>query len=199
LTTTVSVPRAGHDVGYFNAGHGAASCAGAMAYYARSGEPPGQWAGRGTQRLGLTGQVDPDVIDKLYMTNIAPTGEALAEPPRQEDGSQDVAVARAVRAYRRAHRYASSVELDQVRARERAKARKTLARGPGAGTRRRPDGDLPSVQSAPVGKMAKTGLGLPATAGRCNDRLPRTNAPTHQCGGLSSRRSLARPARSFER
>jgi hypothetical protein len=125
MTTTVSVPRSGHDVGYFNAGHGAASCAGAMAYYARSGEPPGQWAGGGAERLGLRGQVDPDVIQNLYMNNVSPTGEVLAKPPKQKDGTQDVAVARAVHAYRRTHPYASSVELDEVRAKERAKARKT--------------------------------------------------------------------------
>ena len=71
MTTTVSL-RAGHDVGYFNAGHGAGSCAGAMAYYTKSGEPPGQWAGRGAERLGLSGQVDPDVIQNLYMRNIGP-------------------------------------------------------------------------------------------------------------------------------
>ena len=67
MTTTVSVPKPGHDVGYFNAGHGSQGCAGAMAYYAKSGEPPGQWAGRGAERLGLRGHVDPDVIQNLYM------------------------------------------------------------------------------------------------------------------------------------
>jgi hypothetical protein len=41
MTTTVSLRR-GHDVGYFNAGNAAGGCAGAMAYYTKSGEPPGQ-------------------------------------------------------------------------------------------------------------------------------------------------------------
>jgi hypothetical protein len=123
MTTTVSVPRAGHDVGYFNAGR-AGGCAGAMSYYARSGEPPGQWAGRGAEKLGLTGQVDPDVIQDLYMKNIGPDGGVLARTYRQ-DGVADVAVARAVRGYQRRHPYASGTELDEVRARERAKAGKT--------------------------------------------------------------------------
>ena len=26
-------------------------------YYLKGGEPPGQWSGRGAERLGLTGQV----------------------------------------------------------------------------------------------------------------------------------------------
>jgi TrwC relaxase len=123
MTTTVSVPRAGHDVGYVNAGR-AGGCAGAMSYYARPGEPPGQWAGRGAEKLGLTGLVDPDVIQDLYMKNIGPDGEVLART-RKQDGVQDVAVARAVRAYQRKHPYASATELDEVRARERAKAGKT--------------------------------------------------------------------------
>jgi hypothetical protein len=55
MTTSVSVPRACHDVSYFSADHGA-GCADAMAYYARSGKPPGQWAGWGTERLGLRGR-----------------------------------------------------------------------------------------------------------------------------------------------
>lgn len=27
-------------------------------YYTKGGEPPGQWLGKGAQRLGLTGNVD---------------------------------------------------------------------------------------------------------------------------------------------
>lgn len=52
-------PAQGHDVGYFTAGHGAGGCAGAMAYYTGSGEPPGQWHGNGAKLLGLSGKVDP--------------------------------------------------------------------------------------------------------------------------------------------
>jgi TrwC relaxase len=120
MTTTVSL-RAGHDVGYFNAGHGAGSCAGAMKYYTQSGEPPGQWAGSGATRLGLTGKVDPDLIQNLYMRNIGPGGEVLARQPKQDDGTADIAVARAVHAYKKQHPYASAVELDEVRAKARAK------------------------------------------------------------------------------
>jgi predicted NAD/FAD-binding protein len=36
MTTTVSL-RKSHDVGYFNAGHGAGGCAAVMAYDTRSG------------------------------------------------------------------------------------------------------------------------------------------------------------------
>ena len=36
-------------------------------YYTASGEPPGVWAGAGAQHLGLTGEVDPKVIEALYM------------------------------------------------------------------------------------------------------------------------------------
>lgn len=51
MTTMVSLRR-GHDVRYF-ANHGrAGGCAGAMAYYTKAGEPPGQ---------GATGPLFPGV------------------------------------------------------------------------------------------------------------------------------------------
>jgi hypothetical protein len=92
-----------------------------MKYYTQSGEPPGKWAGRGAAKLGLSGQVDPDVIQNLYMRNIGPGGEVLARQPKQDDGTADIAVARAVHAYKKQHPYASAVELDEVRAKARAK------------------------------------------------------------------------------
>jgi hypothetical protein len=45
----------------------AGGCVGAMSYYTASGESPGVWAGTGAERLGLTGQVDPRVIEALCM------------------------------------------------------------------------------------------------------------------------------------
>ena len=77
MTTLVSI-RKGHDVRYFT-NAGGVGCAGAMAYYTRGGEPPGQWEGKAAARLGLTGQVDPGILDRLFMENIAPTGEVLAK------------------------------------------------------------------------------------------------------------------------
>jgi hypothetical protein len=53
-----------------------------MSYYTASGEPPGQWAGKGAAALGLTGQVDPAVIDRLYQHNIRPGGELLVKRSR---------------------------------------------------------------------------------------------------------------------
>jgi hypothetical protein len=38
----------------------AGGCVGAMSYYTASGEPPGQWAGKGAAALGLSGQVVAD-------------------------------------------------------------------------------------------------------------------------------------------
>ena len=62
---------------YLTSGQHAGGCAGAMSYYTASGEPPGQWAGKGTAALGLSGQVDPAVIGRLYQQNIGPGGELL--------------------------------------------------------------------------------------------------------------------------
>lgn len=51
---------------YLTAVQHAGGCVGAMSYYTASGEPPGQWAGKGAAALGLSGQVDPAVIGRLY-------------------------------------------------------------------------------------------------------------------------------------
>ena len=51
-----------------------------MSYYTAAGEPPGQWAGKGCATLGLAGQVDPDVIARLYQQRIGPGGQQLVQP-----------------------------------------------------------------------------------------------------------------------
>jgi len=88
-----------------------------MSYYTASGEPPGRWAGKGAAALGLTGQVDPAVIARLYQHNIGPGGELLVtrRPSRAAEEREEAAVA----AYRAARPYASATELAKVRAAER--------------------------------------------------------------------------------
>ena len=77
--------RNGHDVRYFTNHGGASGCAGAMAYYTKAGEPPGEWYGKAAGKLGLFGEVDPQVIDALFMDNTAPTGEVLARAGQAEE------------------------------------------------------------------------------------------------------------------
>ena len=108
---------AGHDVAYFTSGQERGGCAGAMSYYTAAGEPPGEWAGKGTAALGLSGQVDPDVIARLYQQRIGPGGEQLvrrrqSKPAREREQA-------AVAAYLAAHPDASAAELAEVRASER--------------------------------------------------------------------------------
>ena len=50
------------------------------------------------------------------MKNIRPAGEVLARKPRQQDGADELAAAQAVRAYKKDHPYASTGEIEQVRA-----------------------------------------------------------------------------------
>ena len=50
--TTNTTLHAGHDVRYLTSGNAHGGNAGAMRYYTASGEPPGQWAGKG-RRLAL--------------------------------------------------------------------------------------------------------------------------------------------------
>ena len=119
MTATTTL-HAGHDVAYFTRGQGSDGCVGAMSYYTAAGEPPGEWAGKAAARLGLTGQVDPGVIERLYQQNIGPSGEVLARRRRQSkaaDQREDAAVS----AHLAEHPFASAVELAEVRAAARAK------------------------------------------------------------------------------
>jgi hypothetical protein len=75
--------------------------------------------GKGAAALGLGGQVDPDVIGRLYQHNIGPSGE-LPVKRRQDKAAEDRETA-AVTAYLTAHPYASALELAEVQAAERGK------------------------------------------------------------------------------
>lgn len=75
MTTMVTI-KAGHDVAYFTSDSGKCSCAGAMSYYTAGGEPPGRWAGKEAVNFGLSGEVDPGVLRRLYQEDIAPTGRS---------------------------------------------------------------------------------------------------------------------------
>jgi TrwC relaxase/AAA domain len=111
--------RAGHDVAYFTSGSCAGGCVGAMSYYTASGEPPGRWVGQGARSLGLDGEVDPNMIERLYQKGIGPGGEMLLRQrvPKPVREREDAAVA----AFIAEHPFASAVEIAEVRAAERAK------------------------------------------------------------------------------
>jgi TrwC relaxase/AAA domain-containing protein len=112
--------KTGHDIAYVTRGH-ACGCAGAMAYYTRSGEPPGTWEGRGAAALGLSGTVAAAVAERLYQEGVAPGGERIirhAAPKSEEDraAAETLAIAR----YREKHPYASASEINAERTRIRA-------------------------------------------------------------------------------
>jgi TrwC relaxase len=111
--------RVGHDIAYLTRGH-ASGCAGAMAYYTRSGEPPGTWEGRGTAALGVSGTVEAAVAERLYQEGVAPGGKRIirhAAPKNDEDRA--AAEALAVARYR-----------EEPRSRPRARS---TPNGPGSG------------------------------------------------------------------
>jgi hypothetical protein len=56
------------------------------------------------------------------MRNIRPAGEVLARQPRQQDGADELAAARTVRACKKDRPYASMVEIERVCAESRAKS-----------------------------------------------------------------------------
>jgi len=116
VSTNVTL-HVGHDVAYFTSGQGYGGCAGAMSYYTAAAEPPGEWAGKGAAALGLSGQVDPKVIGRLYQRNVGPGGELLVK--RRQSKAVDEREQAAVAAHLAAHPYASATELAEVRAAER--------------------------------------------------------------------------------
>jgi SAM-dependent methyltransferase len=70
--------KTGHDIAYVTRGH-ASGCAGAMAYYTRSGEPPGTWEGRGTAALGVSGTVEAEIAERPYQQGVGPGGERIIQ------------------------------------------------------------------------------------------------------------------------
>jgi hypothetical protein len=52
-----------------------------MAYYTRTGEPPGTWEGRGTAALGLSGTIEAAAAERLYQQGVAPDGERIIGMP----------------------------------------------------------------------------------------------------------------------
>ena len=118
MSTNVTL-YAGHDVAYFTRGQGRGGCAGAMSYYTAGGEPPGHWAGKGAATLGLSGQTNPETIERLYQDSIGPGGELLVKR-RQSKAAAEREQA-AVTAYLAAHPYASATELAGARAAERGR------------------------------------------------------------------------------
>ena len=106
---------------YLTAGNAHGGNAGAMRYYTASGEPPGQWAGKGAVALGLSGKVDAKVMDRLYMEYIGPGGERLTRP---RGGAKDDDQVEA--AFRAGHPFASETEVSEAVVRARASARVTV-------------------------------------------------------------------------
>jgi conjugative relaxase-like TrwC/TraI family protein len=118
VSTNVTM-HAGHDVAYFTSGQRSGGCAGAMSYYTAAGEPPGAWTGKGAAGLGLSGQVDPNMIGRLYQHNIGPGGDLLVK--RRQSKAAAGRETAAAAAYLAAHPYASATELAEVRAAERGR------------------------------------------------------------------------------
>ena len=112
--------KTGHDIAYVTRGH-ASGCTGAMAYYTRTGDPPGTWEGRGCAALGVSGTVEAEVAERLYQEGVGPRGERIiqhAAPKTDED--QAAAEAAAIARYQEEHPFASASEINAERTRIRA-------------------------------------------------------------------------------
>jgi hypothetical protein len=80
----------GYDVAYLTGAVDPDAQAGGSDYYTGAkGEPPGYWQGAGAAALGLDGQVDGEVMRRLYHEDTGPDGEVLAR--RQRPGNYPAA------------------------------------------------------------------------------------------------------------
>jgi conjugative relaxase-like TrwC/TraI family protein len=112
--------KTGHDIAYVTRGH-AAGCAGAMAYYTRTGDPPGRWEGRGCAALGVSGTVEAEVAERLYQEGIGPGGERIIQHAAPKSGEdQAAAEAATIARYKNEHPFASASEINTERTRIRA-------------------------------------------------------------------------------
>ena len=118
----------GYDTAYLTdaVGNGTA----ATDYYtAAAGEPPGYWQGAGARALGLEGQVDAEVMRRLYHEDVGPDGQVLARRQRRAKypaagGSLYERIEAEVAAQvARLGRFCTPEEEREIRLRERAKFR----------------------------------------------------------------------------
>ena len=118
----------GYDTAYLTdaVGNGTA----ATDYYtAAAGEPPGYWQGAGARALGLEGQVDAEVMRRLYHEDVGPDGQVLVRRQRrakypEAGGSLYERIEAEVAAQvARLGRFCTPEEEREIRLRERAKFR----------------------------------------------------------------------------
>jgi conjugative relaxase-like TrwC/TraI family protein len=74
---------AGYDISYLTDAVGQGGAEYYLSAAGPGGEPPGFWAGKGAQALGLAGEVDAGVMRALYHHDIAPDGTRLNTPGRR--------------------------------------------------------------------------------------------------------------------
>ena len=118
----------GYDTAYLTDAVGSGQ-AGADYYTGAEGEPPGYWQGAGAAALGLSGQVDADVMRALYHEDVGPDGEVLVRRQRKAnypagDGSlyERIEAAVAAKVAERG-RFITPEEIRAIRLQERAKFR----------------------------------------------------------------------------
>ena len=125
MTSVTSLAK-GYDPRYLSEGQAAGHAGGTKYYADAAGEPPGQWGGQAAAQLGLRGEVDPAVLQALYMDRVGPDGERLDARQRAKYRPVEERVDAAVVAHQAAHPFATDRDLELVRVAERAKAQHSV-------------------------------------------------------------------------
>lgn len=125
MTSVTSLAK-GYDPRYLSEGQTAGHAGGTRYYADAAGEPPGQWGGRAAAQLGLGGEVDPAVLQALYMDRVGPDGQRLDARQRARYRPAEERVNAAVAAHQAAHPFATEGDLELVRVAERAKVQHSV-------------------------------------------------------------------------
>ena len=125
MTSVTSLAK-GYDPRYLSEGQGAGHAGGTKYYADAAGEPPGRWGGQAAAQLGLRGEVDPAVLQALYMDRVGPDGQRLDARQRAKYRPVEERVDAAVAAHQAAHPFATDRDLELVRVAERAKAQHSV-------------------------------------------------------------------------
>jgi TrwC relaxase len=124
--TSVTSLAKGYDPRHLSEGQAAGHAGGTKYYAEAAGEPPGRWGGQAAAQLGLRGDVDPKVLQALYMDRVTPDGQRLDARARARYRPAEERADEAVAAYAAAHPFATEGDLERVRALERAKAQHSV-------------------------------------------------------------------------
>jgi len=119
---------AGYDVAYLTDAVGSGGADYYLSAAGKNGEPPGFWAGKGAEALGLTGEVDAQVMRDLYHHGKGPGGQELdtANRAHQYESTGERIEAEIAARIAELGPYATQREIEEIRLRVASSQRNSV-------------------------------------------------------------------------